>query len=151
MIDRRTFISVVPIGLMTALRALAQPAPRVYRVGILRPTAPAAEIGIPLALRELGYVEGQNLAVDIRYADGKLDTLPALARDLAQRRVDVIIAAGAPAMRAANAATSTIPIVISGNFDPVAAGLAGRRSSRLPPSIACRRCTSGPNRWKTAA
>jgi len=105
----------------------AQQAGRVYRVGILRATAPlpmdqGTDPTLRNALRELGYVEGQNLTVEGRYADGKLDRLPVLARELVQLRVDVIVAIGSAAIRAAKEATTTIPIVMYGGFDPVAAG-----------------------------
>jgi putative ABC transport system substrate-binding protein len=77
---------------------------------------------IPPALRELGYVEGQNLVIEQRYAEGKLERLPGLMREMVQLRVDVIVAVSAAAIRAARDATATIPIVMYGNLDPVAAG-----------------------------
>jgi len=110
--------------------ALAQPVGRVYRLGILAPTAavPAtdrstAARSVPAVLPEMGYVPGQNLVVENRYAAGRLEDLPALARELVQARVDVILAIGSAATRAAKAASTTIPIVFVGNFDPVAIGL----------------------------
>jgi putative ABC transport system substrate-binding protein len=111
----------VPMG------ARAQPAGRVYRLGVLRVTAPPPpdqETGPTLvkALRELGWVEGQNLKVETRYAEGKLDRFPILARELVQLHVDVIVAVGSAAIRTARDATKTIPIVMWGSFDPVAAG-----------------------------
>jgi putative ABC transport system substrate-binding protein len=75
------------------------------------------------ALRERGYVEGRNLVVERRYAEGQIDRLPGLARELVQLRVDVIVAVAAAAVRAAKDATTTIPVVMWGNFDPVAEGL----------------------------
>jgi len=74
-------------------------------------------------LRELGYVEGKNVAIDLRFADGKLDRLPALAAELVRLRVDIIVTGGQSATRAAKAATSTIPIVMTNDPDPVAGGV----------------------------
>ena len=129
-IDRRAFLAVLALGVL-GIRpsAEAQQAGRVYRLGILRSTAPpppdqrTAPGSIPSALRELGYVEGQNLVVEERYAEGKLDRLPARARELVQLRVDVIAAVGSAAILAAKDATTTIPIVMYGGIDPVAAGI----------------------------
>ena len=78
-----------------------------------------------MALREHGYIEGQNIAIEYRYAEGKLDRYPELAADLVRLKVDIIVAAGGdPAIRAAKNATKTIPIVMTGaGADPVEAGL----------------------------
>ncbi len=73
-------------------------------------------------LRELGYVEGKNIAMEYRYAEGKLDRLPALAAELVRLKVDVIVAAGPTPTRAAKEATSTIPIVMAQSTDPVGSG-----------------------------
>ena len=79
---------------------------------------------IRLALRELGYIEGQNIAIEYRYAEGKIDRLPELAAELVRLKVDVIVVAGGDAwIRAAKNATKTIPIVMAGSGgDPVEAG-----------------------------
>jgi putative tryptophan/tyrosine transport system substrate-binding protein len=127
-VDRRQFIGAVVLAAATAPMAVeAQPGGGVHRLGILWATVPPApdqRTGPTLvnALRELGYVEGQNLAVEARYADGKLDRLPVRARELVQLRVDVIVAIGSAAIRAAKEVTATIPVVMYGGFDPVAAG-----------------------------
>ena len=124
MIDRRQFIHIVSVSLLGApCVAAAQPAGKIYRLGLLRPAVPAEPSRVLPILRELGYVEGQNLVVELRHADGQLDRLPALARELVALRVDVILSVSAAATRAAMAATATIPIVFTGNFDPVAAGV----------------------------
>ena len=73
-------------------------------------------------LRELGYVEGQNLVIEYRYAEGRDERLPDFAAELVRLKVDVIVAGGAAAIRAAQHATRTIPIVMAGNADPVAQG-----------------------------
>ena len=122
--NRRVFISAVAMSILTVPNgAEAQPAGRVYRLGLLHPTSPSVMAPtIVKALRELGYVEGQNLTMERRYAEGRVDRLTVLARELVQLRVDVLLAVGSAAIRAAKEATTTIPIVMYGGFDPVAAG-----------------------------
>ncbi|MFO1325137.1 MAG: ABC transporter substrate-binding protein [Burkholderiales bacterium] len=109
--------------------AFAQSPVKIHRVGVLRPTAaPVVKSDNPTdqalidQLARLGYVEGRNLRIDTWYADGDPARLPALARELVASRPDVIIAVSAAPIRAAMAATRTIPIVMYGNFDPVASG-----------------------------
>jgi ABC-type uncharacterized transport system substrate-binding protein len=129
-VNRRTFLGAVGFALLAApLAAEAQQAGRIFRLGMLVQGAqvPSSDqrtsvFLILAALRELGYLEGQNLVIERRYAEGKTDRLPGLARDLVQLRVDVIVTVGPVAIRAAKDATTTIPIVFFGNFDPVAAG-----------------------------
>ncbi len=109
--------------------AAAQPSGRVYRVGILRPSpmpilpTDTQAVGIPNALAEFGYVEGRNLIVEKRYADGDLTRLLPLARELVQAGADVIVTVASTAVQAAKDATTTTPIVMYGNFDPVALGV----------------------------
>ena len=109
--------------------AAAQPAERVHRVGILRPgSRPRSDAdiqvaGISKALAGLGYVEGRNLTVDLRFADGDIARMHAFAQEMVAARADVLVAVGVSAIRAARAATPPVPIVMFGNFDPIALGL----------------------------
>jgi putative ABC transport system substrate-binding protein len=107
--------------------APAQQVKKVPRLGYLSPSDPASESArfeaIRLALRELGYIEGQNIATEYRYAEGKLDRLPDLAAELVRLKVDIILVGGNRMIRAAMNATKTIPIVMTGQgIDPVTAG-----------------------------
>jgi putative ABC transport system substrate-binding protein len=130
--DRRTFVSGLALSIATPPPAPAQPATKIYRLGYLTPAAPPVSPTVlleargpfRLALRELGYVQGQNLAIELRYAEGKIERLPALAAELVQLRVDVVVAAGPVAIQAAKDATKTIPIVMgfAGSTDPVERG-----------------------------
>ena len=109
--------------------AEAQQPKKVPRIGYLSATDAASESAraeaIRLALRELGYIEGQNIAIEYRYAEGKPDRLPELAAELVRLKVDIIVVAGGDTwIRAAKNATKTIPIVMVGlGSDPVEAGL----------------------------
>ncbi len=106
--------------------AEAQQAEKVYRIGFLAGASPAA---IPerveafrQGLRELGYVEGKNIVIEFHWAKGKLARLPALAAELVHRKVDVIVTVGLLSTRAAKEATSTIPIVMAQDPDPIGNG-----------------------------
>jgi len=110
--------------------AQAQPANRVPRIGYLaRRTAPTTRVPDPSinalrkGLRDLGYIEGKNILVDSRYAEGMEDRLPGLAAELLRLNVDVIVSPTLPGIRAAKQATNTIPIVVVTQEDPVATGL----------------------------
>src|SRR5436190_2183055 len=96
-------------------------------IGVLSPAtaspAPPFLAAFRQALHEAGYVEGQNVAIDYRFAEGHYDWLPALAADLVGRKADLIVASTPPSAIAAKGASSTIPIVFSVGIDPVAAGL----------------------------
>jgi ABC-type uncharacterized transport system substrate-binding protein len=96
-------------------------------IGFLGSVSPGASAPVVAAFRqglsETGYVEGQNLAIEFRWAEGSYDRLPGLAADLVSRKVDVITTSGTPPARAAKNATSTIPIVFTGVGDPVELGL----------------------------
>jgi putative tryptophan/tyrosine transport system substrate-binding protein len=115
--------------LAVAVIAEAQQPKKVPRIGYLSTGDAATESAraeaIRLALRERGYIEGQNIAIEYRYADGKIDRYPELAVELVRLKVDIIVIAGGDRMtRAAKSATKTIPIVMSGRgIDPVEAGL----------------------------
>ena len=125
-----TLLIPLALGLLVALLATeAQPAGQVYRLGILSPAAvPNPAVAaipnlVPMGLRELGYVEGENLVIERRFAEGQLDRLHGLAHELVQRRVDVIVAVSNLAIEAAKAATAAIPIVMGfGDGDPVSRG-----------------------------
>jgi putative ABC transport system substrate-binding protein len=114
--------------LYTIVLAEAQQPKKVHRIGYLGATDPASDSSrseaIRLALRELGYIEGQNIATEYQYAAGKPERLPELAAKLVRLKVDIIVVAGADtAIRAAKNATKTIPIVMIGaGLDPVEAG-----------------------------
>jgi putative ABC transport system substrate-binding protein len=107
--------------------ALAQQAAKVYRIGFLSARSSFSESSRAEAfrqgLRELGYIEGKNIIIDYRYAEGKFERLPDLAAELVRLKVDVILALGVPPTRAAKQVTTTIPIVMGGGSDPVRAGL----------------------------
>ena len=107
--------------------AKAQQAGKVYRLGYLsQPTRESVERGLQAflrTLRELGWVEGQNLIIEYRWAEGKVERLPELAAELVRLNVDIIVAPAGPAAQAAKNATSVIPIVMLFPADPVELGL----------------------------
>jgi putative ABC transport system substrate-binding protein len=125
---RREFIGLLA-GAAAAcpLAARAQQRAKTPRLGLLMPVS--AEVAAPnidalrQGLRELGYVEDQNIAIEPRYAEGERDPLRDLAAELVRLRVDVMVTWGTPAALAAKRATSTIPIVMASATDPVASGL----------------------------
>jgi putative tryptophan/tyrosine transport system substrate-binding protein len=122
--ERRPFLGVIAGGLLAApLAAEAQPV-RLSSVGYLSPVSAGAPgyVMFRRSLRELGYVEGQNIAFHGGFADGQSDRLPALAAELIHQNVDIIVAASPPAIRAAKDATQTIPIVMITADDPVRSG-----------------------------
>jgi putative ABC transport system substrate-binding protein len=117
-------LSVVVAALFAPGATHAQPAGKVWRVGVLLSVGGDPRYqAFQQRLRELGYVEGQNVAFDWRRADGRLDRLPELAAELVRLKVDVIVADVTPAIRAAMQATSTVPIVMGMAADPVGSGL----------------------------
>jgi putative tryptophan/tyrosine transport system substrate-binding protein len=122
-------ILIAVILLAVCVSAGAQQPTKVFRIGYLSTTDPSRESArseaIRLGLRERGYIEGQNIAFEYRYAEGKLDRLPALAAELVPLKVDIIVVAGgAIVIRPVMNASKTIPIVmLTGGDDPVEAGL----------------------------
>jgi putative ABC transport system substrate-binding protein len=106
--------------------AQAQQPAGIHRIGILsisESVFPARVEAFRRRLRELGYIEGQNIVFEYRYAEGKQDRFPALAAELVRLKVDVLVMAGTPAARAAKNATATIPIVFAGVSDPLRSGI----------------------------
>jgi putative ABC transport system substrate-binding protein len=122
--DRRAFVATLAAGALLLPRSAAsQPAGRVARIGYLTPSSVSARGGmveLRQRLRELGYVEGRNVHLEIRGANEDFERLPDLAADLVRSGVDLIVAVSSPAIRAAENATSTIPIVMVSGTDPVA-------------------------------
>jgi putative ABC transport system substrate-binding protein len=122
-------LALVALLFVFCLPAGAQQPKKVPRIGYLSNVDPALESarseGIRLALRELGYIEGQNIAIEYRYAEGKPDRYPELAAELVRLKVDIIVAAGGSVMvQAAKNATKTIPILMTGlGANPVKQGL----------------------------
>jgi putative ABC transport system substrate-binding protein len=123
MVDRRTFIGgVAGVLLAEPLAARAQQVGKVYRIGILE-TIPATQNaanldGLRKGLRELGYVEGRNLIIEYRSADGRAERFPDLASELVRLKVDLLVTRGTPAARAAKNATTTIPVLMATMGDP---------------------------------
>src|SRR5262245_42665158 len=129
MTSKIVICSLLSAFLLTVFPAQAQQQKKVPRVGYLSPFDPATEStrseAFRLALRELDYIEGQNIAIEYRYAEGKLERYPELAAELVRLKVDILVAAGADRLgRAAKNATKTIPIVMAAlPADPVETGL----------------------------
>ena len=121
------FSLVVVICILAApLASEAQPAGKVYRIGYLSTQSPSAEAmhvdAFRQALRDLGYVDGQNVRLEYRFAEGKLDRLAGFAAELVRLNVDVIVTGGSPGTRAALQATRTVPLVMTVVGDPIEAG-----------------------------
>jgi putative ABC transport system substrate-binding protein len=130
--ERRGFMAMVGGGLLAGSLAVAveaQQPGKVHRLGILSQVVQPASsdrssvaVLLPTALQQLGYAEGQNLLIERRFAEGKRDRLPMLARELVQVRMDVIVAISTDAIRAARDATQTVPIVMVGGGNVVGDG-----------------------------
>jgi len=122
---RRIGLAVIlTLGLIfTLLAAEAQQQSKIYRIGVLDfvpVTSNAANLSaLRQGLRELGYVEGQNLIIEYRSADGQAERFPSFAAELVRLKVDVIVTRGTPAALAAKHATGTVPIVMAASSNPV--------------------------------
>jgi putative ABC transport system substrate-binding protein len=127
MMDRRAFIYAVAGGVLAPLAAEAQRAGKVYRIGFLGNSTPALEANLVgrfrEGLRDLDYVEGLNVLIEYRWAEGKYERFPALIAELIALKVEVIVTAGTPASLAVKKATTSIPLVMVAVGDPVATGL----------------------------
>src|SRR6187431_1038039 len=122
--NRRKLLVALGAGLLAApLATSAQPTGKVYRIGFIA-TAPRNEIehivkALDEGLRELGYVEGQNIVFERRFAEGKQERLAALAVELVKLKVDIIVTGSNPVIAAVRQATATIPVVMAVSRDPV--------------------------------
>lgn len=128
MMERRAFLGTIAGGFVAVpLAARAQPAGKVWRIGYLDQGSAARDQvfldAFRQGLRDLGWIERRNVTIEVRFAQGKTDQLPALAAELVQRRVDLIATWTTPAALAAKRATGTIPIVIGFVADPVGSGI----------------------------
>ena len=129
--QRRAFIRLLGgAAVAWPLGALAQQAVKLYRIGILSPELPPPGFleAFRQGLSELGYVEGQTIALEVRSAEGYSQRLAPLANELVRLKVDVIVAINTPSVQAAKKASATIPIVMTRIADPVKSGLVGSLS-----------------------
>jgi putative ABC transport system substrate-binding protein len=112
--------------MICGVAAEAQQPAKIPRIGYLSPTSPSVSPSrieaFRQGLRELGYIEGKNILIEYRYAEGKFDRLPALAAELVRLKVDLIVTTGPTVTRAAKEATTTVPIVMATDTDPVGNG-----------------------------
>jgi len=126
-LERRTFIAMIAGALLAApLAAEAQQSGKVYRIGFILTATPNETEHLTKALseglRELGYVEGRNVVFERRFAEGRQERLPALATELVQLKVDVLVTGSNPVVAAAKQVTATVPVVMAVSRDPVGAG-----------------------------
>ncbi len=132
-VDRRTFVGSLAVGVLSVPRAAeAQLAGRMHRIAVMVSGSPSVQTyrieALQAGLRDLGYVEGKNIIIELRWAEGKYDRLPKLAAELVRLKVDVMVTGGTPSTKAAMQATTTVPIVMVGTGDPL--------RSRLVASLA---------------
>jgi putative ABC transport system substrate-binding protein len=156
---RRQFIALIGGAAAWPLAARAQQARKTHTIGLLSPATPPdprvwipgySAVGGPFSngLRELGWIEGQNITIERRYAENRLERLPELAAELVRLNVEVIVAVGTLGPLAAKRASSTIPIVMTAAGDPLGSGLIASLAhpggnvtglSRMVPDIAGKR------------
>jgi putative ABC transport system substrate-binding protein len=126
-VDRRAFLGTLAGGLLAApLAAAAQPAAKVARLGVLLFSTPATEPNLPAllaGLRDLGYVEGRNIALEYRGAEGRPERVSELALQIASVKPDVLVVLGGDLVPSMKHATATVPIVMLTSQDPVEAGV----------------------------
>ena len=122
-IKRRAFILALAAATAWPRAARAQQTKKIPRIGVLWPNPPATFEAMRQGLKDFGYLEGQNIAFEFRWAEGKLDQLPELAAELVRLQVDLIVTLAPQATLAAKQATQTIPIVFVAMGDPVASGV----------------------------
>jgi len=125
---RRWFISAVAAGLVAMpIVSRAQESARIWRIGFLEAGAPAANQhyldAFKRGLSERGYVEGQNVVIVERWADGHVDRFPALLGELVQEKVEIVVVASTPGAVAAKSVIKTLPVVFVGVGDPVGVGI----------------------------
>ena len=124
---RKLIVALGASALAAPFRIRAQPVKKSVVVGFLgvedQPSAEPALAAFTQGLQELGYVDGKNLTLQLRFADGKLERVPGLATELVSLKVDIIVSFGTVTTIALQKATSTIPIVMASTFDPVGNGL----------------------------
>jgi ABC-type uncharacterized transport system substrate-binding protein len=123
-VNRRRFLLTSLAALAVPFAAGGQQASKTARIGFLSlSSGPTPTMDISPGLHDLGWIEGQNIAVEYRWASGREDQLPALAAELVRLKVDVIVTSSTPAAQAAKRATTTIPIVATFVADPLGSGL----------------------------
>src|SRR5882672_4952982 len=123
---RRDFLTLIG-GAIVAVPRVALAQQKVARIGFLGLVSPSSHASrtsaLRAGLRDLGYVEGKNLVIEFRWAEGKYDRLPKLAEELVRINVELIVTASTPGVRAAKQATTVVPIVMASSGDAVANGL----------------------------
>lgn len=118
-----TLLATLALCVFAPLAAVAQQAGKIPRIGLLANVRSPVIEAFLAGLRQLGYIEGQSIAIEWRLAEGRFDRLPELATELVRLKVDVILAPGPPYVSAAKNATTTIPVIFALVPDPVATGL----------------------------